>query len=351
MGLFDTESDKASIGFKNLKSSEEGTTGHQIKEAIEKLYPDYEPYADSDFQESFAIDEDSAFSEMYLALNLLKGHKKLRKREELTKEDRDAGPDICITKGGRKIWIEVITPERGDEEPGKPNPDRVAELKSGENVSDEDARRQIEVRIRGALRKKEQKFAEYREKGIIGEKDSCIVAICGANYSLEAAGESLPHAVSAVYPFGEEQWSLDPKGEKITTTHKFSGEIELKKLNGKAKENPKRAAFLGDEHKNIAGIIWTTRSLGNFMGQPHDLTYVHNHGAERPIPRKWFDWAEEYAPNADGTELKRRLNRERRKARQRARKAWKAAAKGAEARRERRPRFSRLFAGGESGNA
>jgi hypothetical protein len=269
MGLFDIDIPKASTGFKNLKSAAKGTTGHQIKEVVEALYPDYEPYADSDFQKSFAINEDSAFSEMYVALTLLKGRKKLRKREELTKEERDAGPDICIRKGGRNIWVEVITPERGDEASGKPNPDRVAELKPGLNTRDDDARRQIEVRIRNALRDKEKKFAEYREKGLIGEKDSCIVAICGGNFPPEAAGESLSHAVSAVYPFGKEIWSHDPESGQVKSTFSFSGEIELKKPkdDGTRKQNPPRAAFLGNEHKNIAGIMWSTRSLGNFMGQ------------------------------------------------------------------------------------
>ncbi len=191
MGLFDIDTPtNATVGYKNMKAAEEGSPTHAIREAAEAMYPGYEPYADSDFRESFAQNDDSAFWEMYLAQTLLDGRKKLRKREELPKEQRNTGPDICIRKGNRNIWIEAITPERGDEEPGKPNPDRVAELKPGENVHDDDARRQIEVRIRGALREKEKKFAEYREKGLIGEKDSCIVAICGGNFPLEAAESS-----------------------------------------------------------------------------------------------------------------------------------------------------------------
>ena len=35
---------------------------------------------------------------------------------------------------------------------------------------------QIELRITGALRTKAKKFAGYPEQGIVGEKDSCVVA-------------------------------------------------------------------------------------------------------------------------------------------------------------------------------
>jgi hypothetical protein len=90
---------------------------------------------------------------MYLTLIMLDGRKKLRKREELTLAQRNTGPDICIEKGNRYIWIEAMAPDRGNEEF---NPDFVPELS---NIKD-NPRRQIELRITHALRTKAKKFAE-----------------------------------------------------------------------------------------------------------------------------------------------------------------------------------------------
>lgn len=312
MALFDIESPKASQGYKELKAAASESTGGQIRHALEQMWIDYEPYADTNFREAFAIDEDPGFWEMYLTLVMLKGRKQLRKRAELTLAQRDAGPDICIRKGNRRIWIEAMAPERGDE---KANPDRVRELTPGLNGAKGNRRRQIELRITHALRTKAKKFAGYRAQDIIGEKDSCIVAVSAGQFSLQAAGEFLPHVISAVYPIGEEITTLDPKIGKIRTRYAYSAEIERTKgtkPEDPSRENVVRTAFRNDDYKSISGLIWSLRSIGNFMGQPHDLLYLHNQAAERPIPQHWFRWADEYFSSGDGTQLIRKRNRERR---------------------------------------
>jgi hypothetical protein len=65
MALFDVESAKASQGYKNLKAAAKDSTEGEIKDALEAMWIDYEPYADTDFREAFAIDEDAGFWEMY----------------------------------------------------------------------------------------------------------------------------------------------------------------------------------------------------------------------------------------------------------------------------------------------
>jgi hypothetical protein len=311
MALFDIESPNASQGYKNLKAAASDSTGGQIRHALEQMWIKYEPYADTDFREAFAIDQDPGFWEMYLTLVMLERHnEKVRKRSELTLAERNTGPDICIKKGNRRIWIEAMAPDRGDE---KANPDRVPKLKPGLNEAKDSPRRKIELRITGALRTKAKKFAGYREQGIIGEKDSCIVAVSAGQFSLEAAGEFLPHVVSAVYPIGEEITTLDPKTSQIRRHFAYSNKIERTK--GTKPEDPgnvARTAFRNDDHKSISGLIWSLRSIGNFMGQSHDLLYLHNQVAERPIPRRWFNWADQYFSSDDGTQLIRRQSRARR---------------------------------------
>lgn len=153
-----------------------------------------------------------------------------------------------------------MAPDRGDEQL---NPDHVSELN---NVKD-NPRRQIELRITGALRTKANKFAEYRAKGIIGEKDSCIVAVSAGQFALQAAGEFLPHVISAVYPIGEEITTLDPLTGRIRTRYAYSAEIERAKgtrPEDPARENAVRTAFRNGDYKAISGLIWSLRSIGNF---------------------------------------------------------------------------------------
>jgi hypothetical protein len=313
MGLFDVETSNPSQGFITLREAVPGGDAHMIQATLESMWAKYEHYADGNFRTAFAADVDPGFWEMYLALVMLGGRKKLRERSELTKAQRDKGPDLCIRKGNRRIWIEAMSPDRGNEEPGVPNPDRVQELKPGLNDPKDNPRRQIELRIRGALLEKARKFASYRATGLIDEKDSCIVAISGGQFMLEAVGQFLPHPISAVYPFGKEVTTLDPKSGRLWTRFEFSAEITFKKPakpGEPPRENPVRGVFQSEEYKDISGLIWSLRSVGSFAGQPHDLLYLHNQAAERPIPRRWFDWANEYFPSDDGKQLIRKQNRE-----------------------------------------
>jgi hypothetical protein len=313
MALFDIESAKASQRWKNLKAAASESIEGEIRDALEQMWIKYEPYADTNFGKAFAIDPDPRFWEIYLTLAMLDRHnKKVCKRAELTLAQRDKGPDICIRKGNRRIWIEAMAPEHGDEEL---NPDRVPELKPGLNDPKDNPRRQIELRITGALRTKAIKFADYREQGIIGEKDSCIVAVSGGQFALEAVGAFLPHAVSAVYPIGDEVTTLDPKTGQVQTRYVYFAEIERTKgtkPEDSGRENAVRTAFRNDDYKSISGLIWSLRCISNFMGRVHDLLYLHNQAAERPIPLRWFNWADQYFSSDDGTQLIRKQGRSRR---------------------------------------
>ena len=162
--------------------------------------------------------------ERCISLSVSSTRKKMRRREELTREQRNTGPDICVRKGRRRIWIEGIATGAGNAD----NLDQVPDLFAANADEVQNApRRQIELRITAALRRKAEKFERYRENGIIGERDSCIVAISGGQFALETAAAGLPHAVTAVYPFGEEFAVLDPEtAEFVSFGHRYSEAIQ-----------------------------------------------------------------------------------------------------------------------------
>src|SRR5262249_15085532 len=124
MPLFEKDYPDSSAAYQNIKTAPEGSPGGLIRSALEELWRRYEPYADAAFTSEFAKHLDARFWEMYLATLLLTARKNLRKRDQVPSAVRDTGPDICINKGTRRIWIEAVAPEPGDHG----EPDRVPDL-------------------------------------------------------------------------------------------------------------------------------------------------------------------------------------------------------------------------------
>ncbi|NOJ41051.1 hypothetical protein [Bradyrhizobium australiense] len=180
MGLFDIEVADADRGWKNIKAAESAAEAW-MKAELQKLWTYHEPAADEAFRNEFARQPDTRFWEMYLGTHLVRLRRKLMPRKDIAQcKDGDKGPDFGIRKSNRVIWIEAISPSKGD----KKNPDKVPEsLPAGtsERILRAAPRRQVELRITSALYTKAVKFRRYREEGIIGEKDSCIVAISGVS--------------------------------------------------------------------------------------------------------------------------------------------------------------------------
>jgi hypothetical protein len=184
--------------------------------------------------------------------------------------------------------------------------DKVPDLFPASADGNRDApRREIELRITSSLFKKMQYFQKLRQEGVVAETDSCVIAITAGKFALQAVDFGLPQAVTAVYPFGAEQIVVDPEAMAIVDRrYEFSPEIERK-----GKEPIPRSAFQNELFAGISGLIWSRRSIGNFLGQPDDFMFVHNLAATRPIRRKWTDWFEEYQVTEDGKQLLRLKHR------------------------------------------
>jgi hypothetical protein len=305
MSLFDVDATNATVGWQNIRTAG-GPTEAWLKSELEKLWRYHEFTADEAFRAEFARQPEPRFWEMYLAAHLVRCHKKLMPRKEIAQcKDGYKGPDFGVRKGNRVIWIETIAPDKGDQN----NIDKVPELLpagTNERFLHVAPRRQVELRITSALYTKALAFRHYRNDGIIGEKDSCIVAISGAQFALQAVTAGLPYVVSAVYPFGEEQFTLESSTLKVLgSDFTFSDTIQR---TAKPDEPIPRSAFRGDQFKDISGIVWSRSSVGNFSPIRHDLVYVHNQRAERPVPRGWVRWREEYYSliETDALRLRRR---------------------------------------------
>ena len=285
MALFDIEVDDADLCYQNIRAAECRAEA-EIKEGLEALWLQYEPYADTNFQNDFALDPDPKFWEMYLTVQMLDAGKNVRPRFDLPNAHRGAGPDIKIIDGERTIWIEAIAPEPGN------NADRVPDIIpiSEGGGAQEAPRREVELRITHAMETKREIFANYKDRGLVAEEDICVIAISGSRFLAQSSSFGMPRAVSAVYPVGDLVVTFDPAtGQAVDEGYDYSGEIQ------RTRGSPiPRIGFWSNRYPQISGLIWSRRSIGNFCGQANDLAFVHNTGARRGLTPHWTDWIEEY---------------------------------------------------------
>lgn len=286
MPLFDVDIPDVDLGYRNIRRAAQRIE-FELKEALEALWQRYEPYADAHFIQQFAREPYARFWEMYLTIQLLDEGKNVCPRSELPARIRNWGPDIRIGEEERTIWIEAITPEPGE----LANVDRVPEIVpiSEGGGAQTAPRRQVELRITSALLEKRNAFQQYRERGLVAAHDLCVVAISGSRFFAQSVATDLPRVVTAVYPLGDRFATFDRETLEVVD----SGYRHSEHINRSSAEPIPRYAFLDDHFSDISGLIWSRRTIGNFVRRGHDFVFVHNVTARDPFPTGWITWDEE----------------------------------------------------------
>ncbi len=279
-GLFDLDGDNLHIGYRNIRAANSETEA-SIKAFAEGLWAQYEPYADADFLNKFALYVEPQYWEMYLTCTLID--------MGFDVSSNDAGPDVCIDHEGQKIWIEAITPTPGSDESADQVPD-IVPINLGGRLQPVPVR-QIMLRYTHALLEKKNKFNEYLKSDIVSSQDVCIVAISGAQIHPSNGGNGLPYIVRSVYPFGDQYVALALDSfDVVETGHRYQESIP--KASGV--EIPK-TAFISDEYSNIDGIFFNPRGIGNTsttLGA--DFVSIHNFKATIGIPDGVIHRGKEY---------------------------------------------------------
>lgn len=168
------------------------------REAIERMWDLFQPFADSDFL-SKARDHDffACFWELYLGCSLL--HQgiqiKLRKERTHAKGGSNKGPDFEITSPFHG-WIEAVTPGPGNADDAIPAP----QLGIARSVPDDETK----LRILGAIRDKERKRRSYVNDGLVSAGECYVVAINLAKFPFVPDDEP-PRMVRAVLGLGYRQ--------------------------------------------------------------------------------------------------------------------------------------------------
>lgn len=168
MTLFATEPANACAAFQNLRAAENPHTA-AARAHCEDLWRDFQPFADNNFIEEFALHLQERWFEMYLTVTLL--------RAGLDVQARKPGPDVLLRVDGRRVWIEGTCATPGA--PGLPDsvpPPQYAAIGEPPNVTARPTR-QMALRLRNSLATKATVFRRYLAENIVGDEDVLVIAI------------------------------------------------------------------------------------------------------------------------------------------------------------------------------
>jgi hypothetical protein len=197
------------------------------------------------------------------------------------------GPDFLIEHAGRRIWIEVITPEPKD-------------VPQGGNDLPHEA---ILLRWTAAIKEKserlfgnsDKKIVGYIEKKIVATDDAYVIAVNGRlirhrEWSDFIGISQFPVVVESVFPVGPIQVRLD-----LETLQRTSIDYEHRTLIPKPGGHTVPAtAFLEPHFKPISGIWAVDIDESVLLRLKSPMVVVHNPGAVNPIPEKFLPAHSEY---------------------------------------------------------
>jgi hypothetical protein len=288
-GLFQVPGDHLDLGYINLRDDQH-PGGRAIARALDAMWTQFQPYADPSFEEEFARNPEARFWEMFVGCALLSAGKTLR---PAINRHRDGGqPDICVIEDGRRIWIEAIAPDAGDN-PDDRVPD-ITPINEGGRIQ-RAPNRQVQLRITSALWTKSQKVARYIAEGVIDADEVCLIATGGCHFGIYAGGMGLPLAVSSVFPIGNYHVQI----RRDTLEVAGEGYARCEEIPREEGAIP-RTAFMDDRFSHISGMIWSRVSIGNMNRAERPLSLIHNLVAANPIPRNWGVWDREFVCEDDG---------------------------------------------------
>lgn len=276
MGLFDTDLTPIDIFYEDLRGRPDN---NQAREAINSMWLQYEPFADSNFRTEFTRDFRSRFWEMYLACGLLNMGFSLVPRKLLGKE----GPDICIESQGKpRTWVEAVAPGAGE----GMNELSYVDMPDVFTIP-ADA---LTLRLSGAIWTKWNDYLSYLGNNLVSPSEPYIIAAYGGKFPY-GLGDDFPYIISALFPISPHEtitFNWD-NGELLDRQYQYRPNIA--KPSGPVSTD----VFSSKEYSRISAVIysevkyWTLRP-----GLNHALTIIHNPLAANPLPRGWLPQALSY---------------------------------------------------------
>jgi len=247
---------------------------------VETLWQEYEPLADRHFRTQIANSFHQRYWEMYLACTLLD--------QGLPVQSADAGPDICVDQGSRKVWIEATAPTGGN------NPDAVPEKElnvSADRIAQRVPNREVTLRLCTAIDAKFKKYRNYVANGTIEQDSPYIIAINANGVPFAAQEPNVPRIISAVLPIGDEYVVIN----RNTLECMESGFQYRPTIPRSGAPSIPATLFQDREFAGISAVWYSITNVWSFDLQLGQIAYVvRNPLAANPIPHGWLRLGREY---------------------------------------------------------
>jgi hypothetical protein len=269
--------------FLQARYSHLGNRSDSLRSPIMRLWETFRAYADPHFVAELCSGDESRFAqrvwEMVLADRLVSAGFQLSSASE--------GPDLLISKDGKKAWVEAIVPDVGVGANRLPDEYLQFQDCGVVNVPHE----QILLRWTAATREKHRKYQLYLKNGTIGPTDHFIVAInsCLLGYCGFDGISQFPVAVEALIPVGPIQITSDRRTLKQTGQgHSYRASV----LNANDAEVP-TDNFTNPDHAGISAVLAAHVPPDDLL-RSSSWIVVHNPRGTAPIPQGWLGLNEEY---------------------------------------------------------
>jgi hypothetical protein len=190
------------------------------------------------------------------------------------------GPDVLVTPA---TWLEAIAVTAGT------GPDAVAEgpLRQVHPVPDGE----MKLRLLSAFVEKSEKFGQYRQNGIVGSSDPCVIAINAALLPAVHLERSVPRIIRALLGVGDEVFVINTSTrEVVERTHARQPTVAKRSGSQVSQE-----MFLDGSHAHVSACLYSAVEICN-RPNPHGCEFVvlHNPAALNPLPRGTIQCGREY---------------------------------------------------------
>lgn len=291
------------------------------KAHAEKLWNNFEPYADTEFLSEIQKAFHQRFWEMYLGNALLQiGH-------HIGSSLNNHGPDLFVQKDEMKIWIEAVAAKKGEGPDAPVDPqvgmvevmpglkiDAVPEKESVDDYDDligfstpsgEKFRINVKafdevpilLRYRTAIDAKVNKYSSYLAKGRVNENEPYVIAVNGAGIPLDMTQDEPPRILKALFGLGDEQRIIDRSTMEVIEAT-FTSRPQIIKQSGKLVPIN---IFSNSSHEGISAILYSTVDVANCpYNLGSDFVLVHNPNAKNPLPLGSLKVGTEYWVDEDG---------------------------------------------------
>jgi hypothetical protein len=202
-----------------------------VNTSVANLVKAYEEFmssgcADSHFDAQLSLDDKNSMAQRLGEMLL---HERL-KHAGFELHSNDEGPDFFAKKDGETVWLELVTPSRGDDSRIDELFDANDPLNPSADDNEELSNRTL-LRISVGIRSKLKAFERYIEKGLIKPGEPCVIVVNDALMCPDAFFYGVSHGADngvggvslvehATLRFGHALWVEDhsPGQYKLTPT-------------------------------------------------------------------------------------------------------------------------------------